>query len=144
MWIATRPGRLLCKFCYQAAQVLAANVLCTACGQPAGGPDQDAIVVVKVTNWLGAHFYLRPWYWPGTTRSTPPPRPAACPKNSANSTRSSMFVTVNRPTARPTGPSPAPLVPARPRRPYVTVMTTLLRACPCSTRRRPSAVPASG
>ncbi len=27
---------------------------------------------------------------------------------------------------------------------YATVMTTLPRACPCSTRRRPSAVPASG
>ncbi len=54
------PGRLLCKFCYQAAQVLAGNVPCTACGQPAGDPDQDAIVVVKVTNWLGAHFYLCP------------------------------------------------------------------------------------
>lgn len=57
MWIATRPGRLLCKFCYQAAQVLAENVTCAACGQPAGDPGKDAIVVVKVTDWLGAHFY---------------------------------------------------------------------------------------
>jgi hypothetical protein len=38
MWIATRPGRLLCGFCYQAAQVLAENVVCAACGQPAGDP----------------------------------------------------------------------------------------------------------
>ena len=58
MWIATRPGRLLCGFCYQAAQVLAENVVCAACGQPAGDPDKDAMVVVKVTDWLGAHFYL--------------------------------------------------------------------------------------
>ena len=29
-----------------------------ACGQPAGDPDKDAMVVVKVTDWLGAHFYL--------------------------------------------------------------------------------------
>jgi hypothetical protein len=28
MWIATRPSRLLCGFCYQAAQVLAENVVC--------------------------------------------------------------------------------------------------------------------
>ena len=28
--------------------------------------------------------------------------------------------------------------------PYATVMTTLPRACPCSTRRKPSAVSASG
>ena len=32
--------------------------------------------------------------------------------------------------------------PGRPRRSYATVMTTLPRACPCSTRRRPSAVSA--
>jgi hypothetical protein len=58
MWIATRPGSLLCKFCYQAAQVLAENVTCASCGQPAGDPDKDAMVVAKVTDWLGAHFYL--------------------------------------------------------------------------------------
>ena len=58
MWIATRPGSLLCKFCYQAAQVLAENVVSGACGQPAGDPDMDAMVMVKVTDWLGAHFYL--------------------------------------------------------------------------------------
>ena len=34
--------------------------------------------------------------------------------------------------------------PGRPRGSYATVMTTLPRACPCSTRRRPSAVSASG
>jgi len=34
------------------------NIRCMACGQPAGDPDQDAIVVVKVTDWLGAHFCL--------------------------------------------------------------------------------------
>ena len=58
MWIATRPDRLLCGFCYQAAQVLAGDVRCASCGQQAGNPDQDAIVVLKVNHWLGAHFYL--------------------------------------------------------------------------------------
>ena len=58
MWIITRPGRLLCGFCYQTAQVLAGNIRCVACGQQAGNPDQDAIVVLKVNNRLGAHFYM--------------------------------------------------------------------------------------
>jgi hypothetical protein len=58
MWITTRPDRLLCGFCYQAAHVLADNIRCAACGQQAGNPDQDAIVVLKVNNWLGAHFYM--------------------------------------------------------------------------------------
>jgi hypothetical protein len=52
------PGRLLGNFCYQGARVPWENIRCTACGQPAGDPDQDAIVVVKVTDWLGAHFCL--------------------------------------------------------------------------------------
>ena len=42
------------------------------------------------------------------------------------------------------GRSLVPGRPGRPRRSYATVMTTLPRACPCSTRRRPSAVSASG
>lgn len=29
-WIATRPGMLLCGFCYQAAQVLAEDIRCAA------------------------------------------------------------------------------------------------------------------
>jgi hypothetical protein len=58
LWIATRPGNLLCGFCYQAAQVLAENIRCTACGRPAGNPDTDAVVVLKIADWLGAHFYL--------------------------------------------------------------------------------------
>jgi hypothetical protein len=58
MWISTRPGQLLCRFCYQAAQVLAQDVRCPAFGQQAGDPDQDAIVLAKVTDWLGAHLYL--------------------------------------------------------------------------------------
>jgi hypothetical protein len=58
MWIATRPGMLLCSFCYQAAQVLAENILCAACAQSAGDPDTDAMVVVKVADWFGAHFCL--------------------------------------------------------------------------------------
>jgi len=58
LWISTRPEELLCGFCYQAAQVLAENIRCAACGAPAGDPDTDAIVVLKVADWLGAHFYL--------------------------------------------------------------------------------------
>jgi hypothetical protein len=54
----TRPDHLLCRFCYQAAQVLAHDVKCPACGQQAGDPDQDAIVLAQVTDRLGAHLYL--------------------------------------------------------------------------------------
>jgi hypothetical protein len=57
-WTATRPGMLLWEFCYQAAQVLAEDIQCAACGQPAGDPTQDAVVVARVAAWLGAHFYL--------------------------------------------------------------------------------------
>ena len=85
MWISTRPDRLLCGFCYQAAQVLAElpelepdRLLLEP--EPRGtGPalawaalaalqlhpravmvslHADAIVVLKITDWLGAHFYL--------------------------------------------------------------------------------------
>jgi hypothetical protein len=58
MRVAIRPGMLLCKFCYQAAQVLAEDIMCAGCGQPAGNPDTDAMVLVKVTDWFGAHFYM--------------------------------------------------------------------------------------
>ena len=47
-WIAARPGMLLCDFCYQAAQVLAGDIRCAACGQPAEDPGMDAIVVARV------------------------------------------------------------------------------------------------
>jgi hypothetical protein len=57
-WIATRPAMLLCDFCYQAAQVLAEDIQCEACGQPAGDPGKDVIVVGKAAIWLGAHFYF--------------------------------------------------------------------------------------
>jgi hypothetical protein len=57
-WIAARPGMLLCDFCYQAAQVLAGDIRCTACGQPAGDPGKDAVVMARVADRLGAHFYL--------------------------------------------------------------------------------------
>jgi hypothetical protein len=33
---------MLCDFRYQAAQVLATNIRCEACGQPAGDPATDA------------------------------------------------------------------------------------------------------
>src|SRR5215467_2868057 len=42
IWIATRPGMLLCQFCYQAAQILGEDITCAACGHPAGDPDADA------------------------------------------------------------------------------------------------------
>jgi len=47
-----------CKFCYQSAQVLAQDVTCSACGDQAGDPDQDAIILAKVAAWLGAHVHL--------------------------------------------------------------------------------------
>jgi hypothetical protein len=49
---------LLCGFCYQAARVLTEDIRCTACGAPAGNPDADAIVVLKVAEWPAAHFCL--------------------------------------------------------------------------------------
>jgi len=57
-WIAARPGMLLCDFCYQAAQVLASDIRCAACGRPAGHPGTGAVVVARVVPRLGAHFYL--------------------------------------------------------------------------------------
>ncbi len=57
-WIATRPDWLLCGFCYEAAQVMTDSVRCAACGQNAWNPDQGPVVMHKVSNWLGAHFYL--------------------------------------------------------------------------------------
>jgi hypothetical protein len=57
-WIATRPGMLLCEFCYEAAQVLAEDIRCAGCGQAAGDPGKDAMVVGKAAAWLGVHFYL--------------------------------------------------------------------------------------
>lgn len=58
LWISVRPGHLLCGFCYQAAQVLAEDIRCVACGRPAGDPDRDSAVVAKLADNLGAHFYL--------------------------------------------------------------------------------------
>jgi hypothetical protein len=58
LWISTRLGHLLCPFCYQAAQVLVEEVRCAACASPAGDPDLDAVVIAKVSDELGAHFYL--------------------------------------------------------------------------------------
>jgi hypothetical protein len=57
MWISPRADRLLRRFCYQAAQVLAKDLRCCACGNQDGDPDNDAIVLAKVTDSLGAHFY---------------------------------------------------------------------------------------
>lgn len=58
LWISLRPGHLLCGFCYRAAQVLARDIRCTACAAPAGDPGRDTVVVTKVSDNLGAHFFL--------------------------------------------------------------------------------------
>lgn len=58
LWISTRPGALLCGFCYQAAQVLAGDVRCAACARPAADPGHDAVIIAKVSDHLGAHIYL--------------------------------------------------------------------------------------
>jgi hypothetical protein len=58
LWIAARPGMLLPDFCYQAAQVLAGDIRCAACGQPAGDPGKDAVMVARVAPWPGAHLNL--------------------------------------------------------------------------------------
>ncbi len=58
LWISTRPGHLLCGFCNQAAQVMAEDIRCAACWEPAGDPGRDAVVVAKVSDALGVHFYL--------------------------------------------------------------------------------------
>jgi hypothetical protein len=57
-WIATRPGMLLCAFRYQTAQLLAGDIRCAACRQPARDHHTDAVVVARIAPWLGAHFYL--------------------------------------------------------------------------------------
>jgi hypothetical protein len=61
LWLSVRPDSLLCGFCYQAAQVLAGDIACAACGRPAGNPGTDATLVAKVADWLGVHIYLCGW-----------------------------------------------------------------------------------
>ena len=58
LWISTRPGHLLCGFCYQAAQILAENIRCAACSNPAGDHDHDRVIIANLSGDLGAHFYL--------------------------------------------------------------------------------------
>jgi hypothetical protein len=57
MWISTRPDRLLCSSCYWAAQQ-APGIRCAACHGPAGDPDNDAVIVGKISEFIGAHVYL--------------------------------------------------------------------------------------
>jgi hypothetical protein len=59
-WIATRLGVLLCEFCYQAAQVLAGDIGCTACGQPVGDPDTDSVVMDPERFW-DSNRSVPPW-----------------------------------------------------------------------------------
>jgi hypothetical protein len=49
---------LLYGFCNQAAQVLVEHIRCAACTSPAGDPSYDAVVIAKVSDEFGAHFYL--------------------------------------------------------------------------------------
>ncbi len=58
MSISTRPDQMLSRFGYQAAHFLAQDISCPARGQQAGDPDQDAIDLAEVTDWLGAHVHL--------------------------------------------------------------------------------------
>jgi hypothetical protein len=80
-WISVRPGMVLCDFCYQAARVLATDISCAACGQPAGDPGTGAVVVARVAPWLGAHSIcahgVRSWIC--ATPGTPADRAAALP-----------------------------------------------------------------
>ena len=57
-WVALRPDSLLCGFCWEAAQVLAGDAACSACGCPAGDPRRDCVVVAKPVTGLGVHFWL--------------------------------------------------------------------------------------
>src|SRR5207245_8751983 len=52
-------GLLSCGFSYQAAQVLVEDVHCAICASPAGDPDLDAVIITKISDGLGSHFYLR-------------------------------------------------------------------------------------
>lgn len=51
----------VCGFCYQAAQVLATNIGCAACGQLAGDPGTDAVVMARVVPWLGGPLLSVSW-----------------------------------------------------------------------------------
>jgi hypothetical protein len=55
LWISTRPGHLLCGFCYRAAQVLSEEL---RCANPVGDPDLNAVVIAKLSEYLGVHIYL--------------------------------------------------------------------------------------
>lgn len=60
-WIALDPARVLCEFCWGAAQVLApaAEITCGFCGWPVAGPGgQDAVLLARLTPGLAAHFWL--------------------------------------------------------------------------------------
>jgi hypothetical protein len=56
-WISTRPSRLLCAFCWQAAQVIG-QPRCGFCDASADDPARDVMIVAKVAAELALHFYL--------------------------------------------------------------------------------------
>ena len=58
LWISLRSKELLCGLCYQVTQKLAEAICCTACGEEAADPQRNTVVLVKVADWLGAHFWL--------------------------------------------------------------------------------------
>jgi hypothetical protein len=57
-WVALQPDSLLCGFCWEAAQVLAGDAACSACGRPATDPHRDCVVVAKPVTGLAVHFWL--------------------------------------------------------------------------------------
>lgn len=57
-WVAPQPDSLLCGFCWEAAQVLAGDAACSACGRPAGDLGRDCVVVAKPVTGLAVHFWL--------------------------------------------------------------------------------------
>jgi hypothetical protein len=60
-WIALDPDRLVCEFCWGAAQVLAssASLRCEFCGWPVTDPEgADAVVVARLAPDLAVHFWL--------------------------------------------------------------------------------------
>jgi len=59
MWIASKPGNLLClEFCWGAEQVLVSQYPCTACGQPAGPDSDGSVIIFKRDSTLALHFWL--------------------------------------------------------------------------------------
>jgi hypothetical protein len=57
-WVPLQPDDLLCRFCWEAAQVLASDAARSSCARPAGDPHRDCVVVAKPVTGLAVHFWL--------------------------------------------------------------------------------------